>query len=265
MGTEIVKGVRTYLVPASSHEVRGIISRLLSGSVCDASTRYRIALINLPTKDERGVLAARQRELLTALKEHDRKEIARVIAEMLESYAVVRGRTREELRAITSKYVQELHGVPTWAVAIGCDRIRVGSAKDISHSLEPTTIQVRVLALGIAEPFAAELASISKVIAAEKWLEPVNEEMRARVLPKLRHLAEQMKMDRQLERDKLKANNAAAALRKATEIVERDYRMYGEEPPPVVQGVVVSRFLIKALEEQKKAREALPPSEPMVL
>jgi len=264
MGTEIVKGVRTYLVPASSHEVRGIISRLLSGSVCDASTRYRIALINLPTKDERGVLAARQRELLTALKEHDRKEIARVIAEMLESYAVVRGRTREELRAITSKYVQELHGVPTWAVAIGCDRIRVGSAKDISHSLEPTTIQVRVLALGIAEPFAAELASISKVIAAEKWLEPVNEEMRARVLPKLRHLAEQMKMDRQLERDKLKANNAAAALRKAAEIVERDYRQYGEEPKRAGE-LLVSRWLIKAVEEQEKARQAIPPSEPMTL
>jgi hypothetical protein len=267
MGTQLIQGQRTYSTPALNHQVHDTIRRLLSGSACDQSTRYKIALINMPTKEERGVLAGRQRELLSELRSHDRKEIATVISEMLASYDVARQRykTKEELKLTVSKYVQEMDGVPTWAVAIACERIRVGSAPDISHAFEPTTIQLRVFACSIAEPFAAELSSISKIMAAEKWIEPVNEEIRARVLPKLRHLAEQMKMDRQLEHDKVRARNVAVALRKAAEVVERDFLAHGEELPQPLGGIVVSRFLKATIEEQEKARKALPPSEPMVL
>jgi hypothetical protein len=141
----------------------------------------------------------------------------------------------------------------------------MGTAPGISHAHVPTAIELRVLSVQIAEPFASELANIGKVLAAKKWMEPPNEEMRARVLPRLQKLAEQMKMDRRLERDAKMAKNAEEGLRRALEFVQRDYAAHGEEIPHPVGGILISRQLKAIMEEQKKAREALPPSEPMVL
>ena len=269
MGTEIEpqdhRG-RMISLPALNHQANDIIRRMFSGSVCDQSTGYNIAVIQLPTNEERGLLAARRQELITALKNHDKKEIGSAVGEMLLSYDVGRQKyTPQEMKVTVAAYLHNLQGVPTWAVVMACERIKMGTAPGISHTHVPTAIELRVLAVSIAEPFAAELSNIGKVLAAKKWIEPPNEEMRARVLPRLQKLAEQMKMDRRIERDAKMAKNAEEGLKRALEFVQRDYIAHGEELPQPLGGIVVSRFLKATIEEQEKARKALPPSEPMVL
>ena len=253
-------------MPARSREVRDIIERCLSGSICDGSTSYKIALINLPSEADRGRLKARYVELIKALHDHDRKEIGALIAEMLGSYDVAKKKykTKKEMLEVVAKYVQELKGVPTWAVQIACEKIRMGTAPDISHIYEPTTIQVRVLAVSIAQPFKQEAINIGNVVAAEQYHEPVSEEERARVAPLLTELADKMKLKLEEDyRDRLEKN--APRIKKMTEdIIKREYAARGEEPR-YAGDILISPSLIKVIEQKKKEQAELPKSDPMVL
>jgi hypothetical protein len=237
--------------PARSHEARGIIERCLSGSVCDSTTGYKIALINLPSEAERGRLQARYTELMKALRDHDRKEIGAVIADMLGSYDVSKKKykTKKDMYEVVAKYVADLSGVPTWAIQIACERIRMGVAPDISHVYEPTTIQVRVLAVSIAQPYKDEVISIGNIMMADQYIEPVSAEEQARVGPLLRQLADGMKANlAEEERQHIEAYHARQQPRRA-KFIEAEWAAHGEKPL-MAGGVMVSRSLSELLKKQ---------------
>src|SRR5262252_1123713 len=87
--TEIARRISSR-TPAHSHEARDIIERCCSGSVCDSSTGYKIALINMPSEAARGRLTARHAEFIKALREQDRTEIGAANSETLTSYDVAK-------------------------------------------------------------------------------------------------------------------------------------------------------------------------------
>ena len=251
-------------MPAHSHEARGIIELCLSGSVCDGSTGYKIALINMPSEAARGRLKARYDELMKALRHHDRKEIGAVIADMLGSYDVAKKKykTKKELYEVVAKYVADLHGVPTWAVQIACERIRMGSAPDISHVYEPTTIQVRVLAVSIAQPFKQEVINIGNILSAEQYHEPVSIEEQNRVAPLLRELADTMKLKLEADYREQQERYAPRAKAISENMIKREYAARGERPR-MAGDLLISSALVKQIEDKQK--EATKPSEPMVL
>lgn len=239
---------RIYSPPATSYECRNIIEYCLSGATCNADTDFKIALLNMPTSDEIGRLTARHRELMHALKEHDRKDIGAIIAEMLASYDVSKQRykTQKERMEAVAKYVQELHGVPTWAVSIACNRIRTGSAPDISHVYEPTTIQVRVLAVEIAQPFKTECINIGNILTAQRYNPPVDEAQRKRVGEMMRGLADEMQNRIDSARDDQVRADAPRAKALTNNSIEADYRAHGEEPRRSGD-MLISRSLAKML------------------
>ena len=244
-------------MPAHSHEARGLIRHCLSGAVCDGSTGYKIALINMPTEAERGRLKARYTELMKSLKDHDRKEIGAIISEMLSSYNVAKQRykTKKDMMEVVARYVADLHGVPTWAVQTACERIRMGVAPDISHVYEPTTIQLRVLAVSIAQPYKEEVIAIGNIVSAEQYIEPVNEEMRARVGPLLRGLADGMKAKlAEEERQRIEAYHERMKPNRA-KFIEREWAAHGEKPPGKT---LVSRSLVELLKKRGLVGSTIP-------
>jgi hypothetical protein len=253
-------------MPAHSHEVRGIIERSLSGAVCDGSTNYKIALINMPSDAERGRLKARHIELMNALRDHDRKEIGALIAEMLGSYDVAKKKykTKKEMLEVVAKYVQELRGVPTWAVQIACEKIRMGTEPDISHVYEPTTIQVRVLAVSIAQPFKQETINIGNIMIAAPYSEPVSEVERERVAPLLADLASKMKLKLEEDyRDRVE-RDAPRVAQMTEDMIKREYAARGDAPR-YAGDILVSPSLVKLIEKKKAEQAAMPGTDPMVL
>jgi len=265
MTTEVARQTSSRM-PSRSIEVRDTIERCLSGAICDGSTNYKITLINLPSEADRVRLKARHTELMKALHDHDRKEIGASISEMLMSYDVAKKKykTKKEMLEVVAKYVQELKGVPTWAVQIACEKIRMGTAPDISHIYEPTTIQVRVLAVSIAQPFKQEAINIGNIVTADQYHEPVSEEERERVAPLLRELADKMKLKLEEDyRDRLEKD--APRIRKMSDdVIKRDWAARGEEPR-YAGDILISPSLVKVIEQKNKERAELPKSDPMVL
>lgn len=196
---------------------------------------------------------ARHNELMQALRDHDKKEIGALIAEMLGSYDVARQKykTNKIRMEAVAKYVQELKGVPTWAVQAACDKIRMGTAPDISHVYEPTTIQVRVLAVSIAQPFKTEAQTIGNILIAPKYQQPVNEEVRAKVGALLAKLADQMKAKRDQEREEAIAKDAPRIKEQTNSMIEAEYRGRGLDPVRANNGMLISRSLL----DQIKSRE----------
>jgi hypothetical protein len=229
----------------------------------------------MPSQQDRVALTERVRSLMASLKHHDRKEIAALILDMLVSYEVAQSKqlTAAERKANVTVYVRELNGVPTWAVAEACNRIRLGLAPDISHQYKPTPIQVRVLAVSIAQPWKQEALKIGEILGAQEYHEGPSEEERGRLAIKWRALAEALK-ERTLNDTGL-ANALAeiererreALLRRHAEVsadaIRREWASVGEKPP---EGeLLISRSLVKKIEAQKKAPAPDEAQEPMVL
>jgi len=156
------------------------------------------------------------------------------------------GQAIDKMEAV-AKFVQELKGVPTWAVGIACERIRMGVAPGISHVFEPTTIQLRVLAVEIAQPCKQEAIAIGNIVAAERYQEPVSAEQRARVGELLAGLSRELReriesvQDDAIERDRPRAQALTQSY------IEQEYRSRGEEPVMTNKGMLISRSLAQQL------------------
>jgi hypothetical protein len=231
---------------------------------------------------QRELLMRRLKYLLESFKHHDNKEIAAIVADMLAAYDVAQAKqlTAAERKVALVTYVRELQGVPTWAVQEACNRIRLGTAPDISHHFKPTPIQVRVLAVSIAQPWKAEALQIGEILGAEQYHEGPSEEERGRVAIKWRALSEALKgradgddgglnrlaqvASEEAEKEKALISERLRRSAENTEaMIRREWTASGEKPP---EGVLVSRSLVKLMEEWKKARAAEPPEpEKMVL
>lgn len=243
-------------------------------SACERDDQGKLHLRNMPSMQAREILSVRCKSLLASLKQHDRKQIAYAIMDMLASYdiAQIKQPTAPERKAAAAVYVRELQGVPTWAVTEACHKIRLGTAPDISHAYKPTPIQVRVLAVGIAQPWKAEALKIGEILVAPKYVEGPGEEERGRVAIKWRALADALK-DGTLG-DDVGLRNVMAEQEKAaretrlnrmaevsTKAIEREWAAVGGKPT----GYPVSHSLVKLIEAQKKAHADDTPHEPMVL
>src|SRR5215831_10513372 len=263
MTTEVARQTSSRM-PSRSIEVRDTIERCLSGAICDGSTNYKITLINLPSEADRVRLKARHTELMKALHDHDRKEIGASISEMLMSYDVAKKKykTKKEMLEVVAKYVQELKGVPTWAVQIACEKIRMGTAPDISHIYEPTTIQVRVLAVSIAQPFKQEAINIGNIVTADQYREPVSVEEQARVAPLLRELADNMKLKLEADYRDQQEKYAPRAKQISEDMIRREYAARGEKPR-MAGDLMISTSLVKQIEQKKQGNVG--PSDLMVL
>src|SRR6516162_6185529 len=141
--------------PTLAREIDDLIRLFRSAGVRE-DVFGKLQLHIMPTPDQRLMLSTRAKSLLLALKEHNRKKIAAILMDMLASYDVAQARaiTADERRVAVAVYVKELAGVPTWAVEEACSKIRLGAAPEISPQFKPTPIQVRLLAVSIAQPFA---------------------------------------------------------------------------------------------------------------
>src|SRR5262249_13560215 len=151
--------------------------------------------------------------------------------------------TAAERKAAATLYVRELHGVPTWAIQEACNRIRLGSAPDISHHYKPTPIQVRVLADSIAAPWKSEAVRISEILTAPKHVDGPSEAERQVVGVKLRTLADELKegAHRDPEIAERESQEKAAFLRRCAEgsqkAIEQQWADLGREPPKFLVSV----------------------------
>jgi hypothetical protein len=269
---------RTYLAnrpSIRSREVGDIIDWCMSASERDAA--HKLHLRNMPNEGSRQILAVRVRELLGSFKQHDKKEIAVAIMDMLASYDVAQAKqlTAAERKAAVVVYVRELQGVPTWAVQEACNKIRLGTAPDISHAYKPTPIQVRVLAISIAQPYKQEAMQISEILVAPEFVEGPGEEERDRVAIKWRSLADALKNHELSDSDalmnklaELERERNVAMLRRLSErstaAITQEWKDAGQKPP-MAGDVPISRALVKLIEERKKAQAAKPGPDTMYL
>jgi hypothetical protein len=237
-------------------EVDEIVRFCTSGSHREQG---RLVLINMPSATDRQFLAARVKALLDSFRHHDRKEIAALIADMLASYDVAQAKqlSAADRKLVVAVYVRELGGLPTWAVLEACNRIRLGTAPDISHAYKPTAIQVRTLAVSIAQPWKGEALLISEVLGAKAYREEIADEERGRVLVKWQSLSEALHAGalgepglRQYWQE-LEAQRRERTLARMTEtsrtMIVREWAASGEQPPP---GMPVSRGLVGLLGAQ---------------
>lgn len=224
-------------------------------SAAERDGQGKLALRNMPSQQNRQLLAARMRVLLESFKQHDRKEIAIAIMDMLASYDVAQARqmTTTERKAAATLYVRELAGVPTWAVQEACNRIRLGNAPDISHHYKPTPIQVRVLAAKLAAPWKNEALQIGEILNAPQYVEGPSEKERQRVGVKMQTLADDLK---EVVAERRKEQDAAVLQRfvdGSQREIERQWASLGTAPPKFQISVTLARQIEKRRRQDAEA------------
>lgn len=230
-----------------SRDISDVIDRCLSASERDG--QRKLSLRNMPSQQDRMLLSARARTLLDAFKQHDRKEIAIAVMDMLASYDVaqMRGMTAAERKAAATLYVRELAGVPTWAIQEACSRIRLGTAPDISHHFKPTPIQVRVLALQFAQPWKSEATQISEILTAPRHVDGPSEEERKAVGIKMRTLADELKEGAHRDDMPAERKQQGAFLERCVETsqkaIEQQWAALGREPPKFLVSVTLTKLI----------------------
>ena len=159
---------------------------------------------NLPTPADRQALGVRARALVSALKMSNVGEKAQSIGSMLACWRDTLWGGADDpnaRRKVIGKFVQEVDGIPTWAVQRACDTIRMGNAPSkigdadlgISMAFPPSTVSVRKLAESYTNPFRKELTDIGDVLRAKKIEHAVPEAERESVKAGLTSLARDMR------------------------------------------------------------------------
>jgi hypothetical protein len=253
----------------------------IQGREIDAAIRFatsgahrgeggKLYLINMPTETQRTLLAGRAKQLLDSFRHHDQGAIAALIADMLAAYDVaqVKQLTAADRKAAVVVYVRELRGVPTWAVQEACERIRLGTAPDISHAYKPTPIQVRVLAVSIAQPWKNEAIQIGELLAAEQYRAMPSAEERSAVGVKMQSLADAIREGTlgppdglRTQWDEMERENRERFAQRAgaisLEAIKREYAKHGESPA-MAGNIVISRELAQQLRERPQAKAPAP-------
>lgn len=261
MAQEVARANRTYSRPSiPSRDLVDLVDWCMSASERDG--HGKLYLRNVPGEKDRRLLSERVHVLMASLKDHDQREIAIMIGDMLAAYDVAQAKqiTAAERKAAIVVYVRELHGVPTWAIAEACNRIRFGTAPDISHQYKPTPIQVRVLAVSIAQPWKQQVMLIGEILTAQTYHEGPSEEERKGIAIKWRALADALKagpiedglMNRLAEVD---SERNEALLRRMTarsgDLIKRMWAARGEQPR-MAGNLLISPSLVKQLEAKER-------------
>jgi len=244
----------------------------MSGSEREGGNPNGMLLLrNMPNSRQRTLLLNRLVELNEAFKQENSKDAAIAIMDMLQCYDVASSvrLTNAEKKEAATIYVTELRGVPIWAIQTACMRIRMGTAGGISAQYKPTPIQVRQFAEGLIEPLREERGKLSLILFAKEYRSPPNPETQKEMKEKLTDLAEKLKrgewrkagslsdqLDEQdRQRHEAYVRRADAANKRA---VAREWEAAGEKP--VMAGeIMISRSLVKSVEEGNARRAAIPP------
>jgi hypothetical protein len=187
------------IIAAPAHDAVAdwTLSRSLSGSYRDMG---KLVMLNPPGAEGRKTLMARRDTLLKSL-EHDRKQVIRLVTEMLEGYRHRGVRANEDASAVLKVYQRELAldpKIPTWAVWRACSAIRMGTDPKLAEagitSYEaPTTMALRKLCDSLMWQTRAELGAISDVLSGIKAQPDTPPEVREKVAKEFRALADEMK------------------------------------------------------------------------
>jgi predicted nucleic acid-binding Zn ribbon protein len=272
MAQEIAKTAVTYSVPAlPGRVITDIVDWAMSAAERDSTGK--LFLRNIPNAADKRTLVERINVVMASLKQHDQHEIAILVMDMLASYDVAQSRqiTARERKEAAVIYVRELKGVPTWAVHQACQKIRLGTAPDISHQFKPTPIQVRVLAVSIASPWKQEARKIGEILNAERFVEGVDGEERQRVGIKMRTLADELKEGAYREgviaelsevEKELAQKTLARHAENANKMIAAEYLQLGRGPVKA-GSVVVSPALVRQIQKEKDHADK--PHDPLVL
>jgi hypothetical protein len=191
------------------------------------------------------ILSSRQAYLLRQIKSHDLKAKAALIADMLKCYGE---RRDENLKMTVATFVSELRDIPTWAVSLACQAIKVGAAAEVSPSYRPTTIQVVLVARRYLSPTLTELHSISDVLRATPYVRPMTEDEREVVRGRLQTFAEEFRLmtsEREIfERDARRARQHDERAKRDEQAI---LRSYGKRKPIYAGQFLVSPSLIRAI------------------
>ena len=180
-----------YPVQVRDPDIDHLLRWATSGAEMPIGGRWQ--LINMPGSYDREKLQVRRAALSkAAIGKSERKPAARAITEMLLCYRNAT-RANEDVRDVVTKYVTELHDLPTWAIEMACNAIRLGQAKNISMTYPPSTIELRVLVLSYLKPLRDEMINIDQVLTAEKYREPISDAERQRVGVKMKNLADELR------------------------------------------------------------------------
>lgn len=203
------------LVPAEDQRAAAVLRSCLSGSYREFGT---LMMQRPPVGEARQILAARQTALVGSLKAN-KKEIGRLVAEMLQGYRHKGVRPDENADQILDLYWRELSldpKVPTWAVWRACMAIRAGSEPARLESVgvrmyeAPTTMMLRALCDTYVREVRAEMMAIGDVLQGRQARPEVSAEEQERTAAKFTALAVELK-----ERNSGKAEMAAPLSRDA--------------------------------------------------
>lgn len=173
------------------------LSKCLSGSYRDMG---KLVMLNPPSKESRSTLMKRRDVLLDSLK-HEKKEVIRLITEMLQGYRHRGVRPNEDAGNVVKLYQRELAlepAIPTWAVWRACSAIRLGTDPKLAEAgitgyEAPTTMALRRLCDSLMWQTRAELSAISDVLGGVEGQPDTPPEVRERVGREFQALADEMK------------------------------------------------------------------------
>lgn len=210
-------------------------------------------VIHRPVSDgDRKLLQEHRIGLRKYLSDHNRSLIGSYVSGMLGCYTQFLSFSREESERFVVKYVQELQGVPTWAVGRACYNIRTNRAEGVSMVHPPSTMMVRHAAEKLAEPFRIQAAQIDNIMAAEPYVEPLGpaerKMMQERLEGLVRHLASAADVDP--VGDTIRDRNVRRMTESSRRFQEREYIAAGVEPP---KGAFVSPSLAKLMGKWPKS------------
>lgn len=222
-----------------------------------------LQIFNWPSAEQRQRMVARHQQLMAALTGHDRKVIGLAVMDLLGCYrnALKPGETA---KSVAVKYVQELHGLPTWACERACVSIRLGHAPGISLDYPPSTIALRKLVETYVAAAVREANEISEVLRAEKAHEPITPEARQELAHKLAKLADELAAKDAEEVEQLAAHHIAEREQRAREAhrrqIEAEYARIGVDPVETA-GMLVTPSLLKSLGRDPRAPRRQPDEE----
>lgn len=193
-----------------SSSLRQTLARLRNGLEWDGAGRVTIRAEALPTPEERQALGHRLRQLSDVLDRRGRKQLAVIVAELLQAYP--RRIEEGEARSTIAAYVKVLDDLPPWAVAEAAGRFSRGVVVAHHNGFPPSAAELHVEATNLLRAWRDERAVITELLAAKPAKREIGEAERARVRAGFedlqRSLAGDLAMHREEERQAAEARDA---------------------------------------------------------
>lgn len=163
-----------------------------------------LRMFHPPAPTERAALSARRNALIASMS-FDKDKVGLLVTRMLQGF---RTKDREAIDASAGKrppkilqdvalYVRELRldpAIPTWAVALACNAIRLNQVPDFDPRFgEPSTAVLRRICDSFIWDTRAEIVAISDVLSGTVAPRHISPEERAMIGPKFTALAAELK------------------------------------------------------------------------